>query len=718
MSISTRSVSALAVTPFAAGIAVAASPTLNIIAHADTTDNQVLLNIKNTIAITDQNGHVYHDQVKFSGYHVGDKVKLSDLPSYNNDYANLVDQIHGDFGVVVDGNQEVTIAPNGGTINIAGHNEGTGQADLATFHVQYEDADGNQLSFTGEGRGYPGTDGSNNFMIPAGYKVLPGQNLITPKDGGTLIVKIVPDGTQGNQSNNHDDNSESDTSKTMYDFNIKIVDENNQQVGSATGQASAAGLSMNPTDLGIPAGYKLAGGQSIVTPAKGQDLTVHVVSDGTPKAGTIHYQVTYVDQDGHQVATGNGYATNALPGQPITKIKAPDGYSINAGQNFKLPEDGGTVTVHVTKQDNTSDEGHHDSNDHDKANPDDHDSKNPTTPSQEMYTFNIKVVDEQGKEVATGTGQASQAGFTLDPAKLNIPAGYKLVDGQHLTTPAKGQTVTIRVMSDGTPKPMTIHYTVKYVDANGQQVATGSGYATNAHKGDPLLGIKVPDGFTIDAGQSLTLPDNGGTVTVHVTKLGGSKDNHNNQPENPDKDKPTNPGKDDQDNQSVKPGQDKKDDGQNTDPSDNNDGHQISHLPDNKGNDAQSTTKPGKDHGSDNQKQPSTDTNDYAGHSTQPGHQEATTNKRQQGGINSNSSEQKGNPHRIVPAVKVSLVSKLIMLRANLVIQLHPQDPIQWYQVQLTVRLMEHKLPMLHYHKQVILKHLRQCQLLESISLL
>lgn len=165
-----------------AGIAIVTSPTLNIVAHADATDVQVPLNIKNTIAITDQNGHVYYDQVKFNGYHVGDKVKLNDLPSNNNDYANLVDQIHGDYGVVVDGNQELTIVPNGGTIHISGHNDGTGQANLATFHVRYEDADGHQLSFTGEGRGYPGTDGSNNFMIPAGYKVLPGQNLVTPED--------------------------------------------------------------------------------------------------------------------------------------------------------------------------------------------------------------------------------------------------------------------------------------------------------------------------------------------------------------------------------------------------------------------------------------------------------------------------------------------------------------------------------------------------------
>ena len=261
-----------------------------------------------------------------------------------------------------------------------------------------------------------------------------------------------------------------------------------------------------------------------------------------------------------------------------------------------------------------------------------------------MYDFNIKIVDENNQQVGSSTGQASAAGLALDPAKLNIPAGYQLVAGQHLTTPAKGQTVTIRVKSDGTPKPMTIHYTVKYVDASGQQVATGSGHATNAHQGDPLLGIKVPDGFTIDAGQSFTLPEDGGTVTVHVTKVGGSSDNHNNQSENPNKDKPTNPEKDNQGNQPVKPDQDKKDEGQTTDPSDNNKGHQTANLPDNKENDTQPSTDPNKDDGSDTQKQPSTDTNDHVGrHSTQPEHQETTANKSQQVGASSKSSGQNDN---------------------------------------------------------------------------
>lgn len=332
------------------------------------------------------------------------------------------------------------------------------------------------------------------FVTKDGKNV--GKQTVTGNKGAKATVKLnIPSGYELADNTKTSIDITFDDQKPMVqvvvvpsvktvDQEIDFVDENGKIVGRQT-VTGEIGVKQN-VKLNVPTGYKVDDDNISITFNKNATPIQVKVTDATP---VINKHIVFVTDDGKVIGDQDISGKQGTTGE--IKLDIPDGY--------KLP-DGGSSTIKVTFDDK------------------DQNVKVVVVPiTPEMIERDIQFVDENGNPVATQKtmGEANKK----QNVKLNVPAGYKLPNGQNITIEVTyDQSLPVRVMVVKQVK--TLNKQIRFIDDGGKVVGTQQ---VTGDEGSTIdVKFNVPDGYqqldAHDGGISLNLTDEA-PVDVRVTKV-------------------------------------------------------------------------------------------------------------------------------------------------------------------------------------------------------
>ena len=332
------------------------------------------------------------------------------------------------------------------------------QKDRVSQTVQYKDPDGNILStqvFTGQ----VGTSMKYKVSLPYGYKVKPGSNVPTSitftRNSQPIVINIIKENSPSKP-------------ETIITQTVNFKDEQ----GNIVGQQNITGIKGNkvPFKPEVPDGYKLKDGQTIpktiIIGDKVNDIIVVKNTPDSKPAEIITQTINYKDTDGKIIRTDTitGHKGEKVPFKP----SVPAGYKLKDGQNIpSIIIIGNKINDIIIVKD---------------------------TPEQTI-TQTVNYKDEKGNIVGHQT-LTGEKGTTV-PFKPEVPNGYKLKDGQNIsTTITMGNKINDIIVIEDTTNTI-----INYRDPNGNIVSTQT---IIGKKGDKVsFTPSVPSGYKIKDEQNI-----------------------------------------------------------------------------------------------------------------------------------------------------------------------------------------------------------------------